>query len=138
MKKVVKKTTDSNVAKKKKVRPWEGDQDDFGNETDPCNVKLSQPPLYKEILLNLFGDEVTTKLDVNVLNEGSNLNSYTPELGKKHANALSTGVEILLTDDGWNTWSLPWRKTLVTKLLRKKINFKTLETYLRRNLAVKD
>lgn len=48
------------------------------------------------------------------------------------------GPEIPLSDEEWNYWSFPWRKTLVTKSLGKMISFKTLETNLQRKWARKN
>lgn len=45
--------------------------------------------------------------------------------------------EIPLSDEEWNEWSQPWRKTLVAKLLGKTVNFKSLETNIRHRWARK-
>lgn len=116
---------------KKKVRSWEGDGDDPTTEHFPCNVTPTQTPSYKEKLLNLFGEEIPDNLDTKAMYEKWSKEAMTTESPTIDLTSDS-GVEIPLTDEEWDSWSKPWRKTLVVNLLRKKVSFKSLENYLQR------
>jgi hypothetical protein len=53
------------------------------------------------------------------------------------ATVIGSGLNIPLADEEWNRWSAPWMKTLITKVMGKKVSFKTIENNLQRNWAKK-
>ncbi|WJX61272.1 hypothetical protein P8452_46381 [Trifolium repens] len=59
---------------------------------------------------------------------------FNEETGAK---VIGSGIEIPLADEEWNQWSTPWMKTLITKVMGKSVNFKTIDNNLQRKWAKK-
>lgn len=91
---------------------------------------------YKDKLLNLFGEEVSQKLQADHEQKMNNLSSTVGTELQQESQVLDigdgAGIEIPLYDEEWKKWSLPWEKTLIVNMMGKKINFKSLENNLQR------
>lgn len=122
---------------KKKVRAWD-EVDGSGSlvqEMVPPPASQPETGSYKDKLLNLFGEAIPEKLDAKAMQE---LFAIEVPDGPENADTTKPSCpEIPLSDEEWNEWSQPWRKTLVAKLLGKMINFKSLETNIRHRWARK-
>lgn len=109
---------------KKKVRSWEqqahgSSKDDIGGGGQ--NLRPTEST-YKEKLLNLFGEEVPEKIDFQAFKKFESETASEDKTG--------TGLVIPLSDEEWQSWSQPWQKTLVVKVLGKSVSFKSLEGFL--------
>ncbi|WJX44582.1 hypothetical protein P8452_31536 [Trifolium repens] len=82
---------------------------------------------YKEKLLNIFGDEVQELKCTRKHNEEMDLVDNSANVTPHGA-----GLAIRLVDEEWSKWSNPWRMTLAIKVMGKKVNFKVLESNLKR------
>lgn len=114
---------------KKKVRSWDNLEEDQPEAAEWGIPVAKQGDSYKERLLNLFGEEVSEKL---VVQETSTTKDGEPLGDSVKAKQIGMGLEIPLSDEEWTSWSKPWHKTLVTKVLGKNVNFKTLESFMQR------
>lgn len=87
---------------KKKVRPCDEEEDfRFGKDSDSSQNQVVMGS-YKAKCLNLFGEEVPEKIDVQGLLEQESIASVG------QCSLVGTGVEIPLSDEEWSTWSMPW------------------------------
>lgn len=80
----------------------------------PNQTKILAVESYKDKLLNIFGEEVTQKLQGE--NRASNGAQALSESQIKEVDE-GAGVEIPLSDEEWKTWSLPWQQALVVKVM---------------------
>jgi hypothetical protein len=128
---------DAFMRSKKKVRPWDEDVDDTEKEREPSNITKESNFSYKDKLLNLFGEAIPDKLNVEAIQEMAKLNISKDKPSTEITMTADHGLSIPLEDTEWNSWATPWRNTLVTKLLGKKVSFRTLESYLQRKWARK-
>jgi hypothetical protein len=60
---------DAFMRSKKKVRPWDEDVDDTEKEREPSNITKESNFSYKDKLLNLFGEAIPDKLNVEAIQE---------------------------------------------------------------------
>jgi hypothetical protein len=94
--------------------------------------KASHANSYKDKLLNLFGEDIHTKLNNSIMEE------HKVWLEQKQPlQYIDDGPVIPLTDPEWKNWSNPWQKTLFVNTLGKKINFKVIENSLRKRWTKK-
>lgn len=117
---------------KKKLNADIGVENNEIISNDPSKQIPESMPSYKDKLINLFGEDVHAKLSNSILEESSALSSQ-----KIVSVPVGAGIEIPLTDEEWEQWSAPWRKTVVVKLLGKKVNFKLLEANLKKKWTKK-
>lgn len=97
-----------------------------GEKVVEPDLNLSKKPVsYKEKLLNIFGEDVSKKVTDTFCNLGNQNQSLQDQ-------NYGAGRVIPLSDEELNLWSKPWQKTLVVKLMGKKVNFKILEASLQR------
>jgi hypothetical protein len=83
---------------------------------------------YKEKLLNVFGEDVHENLHKCIIEETTRrLQLQTTQ------EYIDDGPVIPLDDDELDQWAKPWKKTLIVNTLGKRIHYKVLENYLRRN-----
>ncbi|PNX59888.1 hypothetical protein L195_g051647 [Trifolium pratense] len=117
---------------KKKIRSWEEDQDEGIHDSDSCNSQTRMEGAYKAKLMNLFGEIIPETIDRDSMKE------MFPNASKETgAKVIGSGIEIPLADEEWNQWSTPWMKTLITKVMGKSVNFKTIDYNLQRKWAKK-
>jgi hypothetical protein len=94
--------------------------------------KASHTNSYKDKFLNLFGEDIHTKLNNSIMEE------HKVWLEQKQPlQYIDDGPVIPLTDPEWKNWSNPWQKTLIVNTLGKKINFKVIENSLRKRWTKK-
>jgi hypothetical protein len=87
---------------------------------------------YKEKLLNVFGEDVHENLHKCIIEETTRrLQLQTTQ------EYIDDGPVIPLDDDELDQWAKPWKKTLIVNTLGKRIHYKVLENYLRRNWSKK-
>jgi hypothetical protein len=108
---------------KKKIRSWEEGKDEgmHDSDPDPRNLQNKKEGTYKAKLMNLFGEIIPETIDRNSVKEM--FPDATKETG---ATVIGSGLNIPLADEEWNRWSAPWMKTLITKVMGKKLASKLL------------
>lgn len=115
---------------KKKVKNREGISEGAEEE----ELMVDGEPLsssYKEVLMNVFGDDTSQGSQDEIVDEDLPENRWIRE--EEGDKPYVPGPEIPLTDEEWETWSKPWRHTLIVKVLGKRVNFQVMENKLQRS-----
>jgi hypothetical protein len=117
---------------KKKIRSWEEDNNEGIHDNESGSSQAKIEGTYKAKLMNLFGEIIPETIDRDSMKE------MFPNVSKETgAKVIGSGIEIPLADEEWNQWSTPWMKTLITKVMGKSVNFKTIDNNLQRKWAKK-